>query len=184
MGSGKISKNISEILQELGQDPNSANLRDTPERVAQSLNVLTSGYEEKLMSISDYALFEAQYNEMVVVLNIEFYSMCEHHLLPFFGRCHVAYIPNKKIIGISKIPQIIDMFARRLQLQENLTKEIGESLDRCLQPKGCAIIMEAQHLCMMMRGVQKQNSFITTQYKSKDFKNEKEFQTFYSQIRT
>jgi GTP cyclohydrolase I len=153
---------IKSLLMELGEDPNREGLRDTPRRVEKSLRFLTSGYETDIDSILNNALFTVEYNEMVIVRNIDFYSTCEHHLLPFFGKCHVAYLPDTKVIGLSKIPRVVDVFARRLQVQERLTSQIAETIRDKVHPHGVAVVMEATHLCMAMRGVEKQNSLTVT----------------------
>ena len=149
---------IRKILMELGEDPQRDGLVKTPERVDRSLRYLTSGYQKSAEELLNGALFDVAYDEMVIVKDIEVFSLCEHHLLPFFGKCHVAYIPNGKIIGLSKIPRLVDMFARRLQVQERLTTQIAETIREKIHPKGVAVVIEAQHLCMIMRGVEKQNS--------------------------
>ncbi|HIG48508.1 MAG TPA: GTP cyclohydrolase I FolE [candidate division Zixibacteria bacterium] len=146
------------LLTEVGEDPDREGLQRTPLRVAQSLRFLTRGYSQDIETIVNGAIYEEDYDEMVSVQNIEFYSLCEHHLLPFFGQCHVAYIPDGKIIGLGKIPRIVDVFARRLQLQERLTNQIAQTIQEQLTPRGVAVVMEAEHLCMMMRGVEKQHS--------------------------
>ena len=153
---------IRRLLIDVGEDPGRQGLKDTPRRVEQSLRFLTSGYTADLDAVINDALFEGEYNEMVIVRDIDFYSLCEHHLLPFFGKCHVAYIPDGKVIGLSKIPRIVDVFARRLQVQERLTSQIAETLSTRVAPLGVAVVMEATHLCMAMRGVEKQNSVTTT----------------------
>lgn len=150
------------ILEELGEDIHREGLKDTPERAASSMRYLTKGYHESLDDIINGALFESEMSEMVIVKHIEMYSMCEHHLLPFFGKCHVGYLPNGKVIGLSKIARIIDYYARRLQIQERLTSEIATCIERITGARGVAVVIEAQHLCMMMRGVEKQNSVMTT----------------------
>ena len=149
---------VEQMLGAIGEDPQREGLLRTPERVAESLEYLVSGHQQKLSDIVGEALFEEDCDEMVLVRDIEFYSLCEHHLLPFFGQCHVAYIPDGKIIGLGKIPRIVDMFARRLQLQERLTNQIAQTIQDQLNPRGVAVVMEAEHLCMMMRGVEKQHS--------------------------
>lgn len=151
-----------EHLTLIGEDPEREGLLKTPERVAKAAQFLTHGYGLDPDAILRSALFEEDYSQMVVVKDIEVYSMCEHHMLPFFGRAHVAYIPNGRIVGLSKIPRVVDVFARRLQVQERLTLEIRDAVDRVLQPEGVAVVIEAQHLCMMMRGAEKQNSMTTT----------------------
>ena len=157
-----ISKNVETLLQEIGENPHREGLLKTPERVAKSYEFLTSGYKVDIPKIVNGAVFEEQYDEMVIVKDIDFYSMCEHHMLPFYGKVHVAYVPNGKIIGLSKNSRIVDAFARRLQVQERMTKEIADTLDDILDPKGVAVVAEGYHMCMMMRGVQKQNSITTT----------------------
>ena len=167
-----FQKNIRDIIVELGEDPEREGLVKTPERVERSLRFLTRGYHQKLEEVVNGALFEAESDDMVIVRNIEFFSMCEHHMLPFFGKCHVGYIPNKKIIGVSKIARIVDMFARRLQVQERLTKEISHALMEILDAEGVGVVMDAQHLCMQMRGVEKQNSVMTTSSMLGSFRRE------------
>jgi GTP cyclohydrolase I len=152
---------VRQILLELGEDPEREGLLRTPKRVDRALHFLTAGYHQNIDEILNGALFEEKYNEMVIVKDIDFYSLCEHHLLPFYGKCHVAYIPNGKVVGLSKIPRIVDVFARRLQLQERLTTQIAKALMKALNPDGVAVVTEARHLCMMMRGVQKQNTVVT-----------------------
>jgi GTP cyclohydrolase I len=153
---------IKRLLAELGEDPEREGLRDTPRRVEQSLRFLTNGYRVNLDDVINNALFTVEYSEMVIVRDIDFYSLCEHHLLPFFGKCHVAYLPNTRVIGLSKIPRIVDMFARRLQVQERLTSQIADAIRERTAPLGVAVVMEATHLCMAMRGVERQNSVTTT----------------------
>lgn len=153
---------IRQLLTTLGEDPNREGLIETPRRVDQSLRALTSGYTADIDVVINDALFTVDYNEMVIVRDIDFYSLCEHHLLPFFGKCHIAYLPDGKVIGLSKIPRLVDVFARRLQVQERLTLEIAETIRDRVHPLGVAVVMEATHLCMAMRGVQKQNSVTTT----------------------
>ena len=167
-----MQKNIREILVELGEDPEREGLLKTPERVDRSLRFLTRGYRQKLEDVVNGALFEAESDDMVIVRDIEFFSMCEHHMLPFFGKCHVGYIPNGKIIGVSKIARIVDMFARRLQVQERLTKEIAHALQDILDAEGVGVVMDARHLCMQMRGVEKQNSVMTTSSMLGSFRRE------------
>ncbi len=150
------------ILEEIGENPAREGLVNTPERVARAFRFLTSGYREDIDQILNGALFDVHYDEMVIVKDIEIYSLCEHHLLPFFGKCHVGYIPNTKVIGLSKIPRIVEVFARRLQVQERLTQQIAETIRDKIDPKGVAVIIEGHHLCMMMRGVEKQNSSMIT----------------------
>jgi GTP cyclohydrolase IA len=153
---------IRQLLAELGEDPSREGLRDTPKRVEKSLRFLTSGYAADVDDVLNNALFSVDYNEMVIVKDIDFYSLCEHHLLPFFGRCHVAYLPQGRVIGLSKIPRLVDIFARRLQIQERLTSQIAQTIEEKLNPLGVAVVVEATHLCMSMRGVEKQNSFAVT----------------------
>ncbi|NRA97349.1 MAG: GTP cyclohydrolase I FolE [Planctomycetes bacterium] len=153
---------VKQQLTHLGEDPSREGLVRTPERVAKSFEFLTSGYRTDVQSLINGAIFEEDCSEMVLVRDIEIYSLCEHHMLPFFGRAHVAYIPNGRIIGLSKIPRIVDAFARRLQVQERLTQQVAEALNDALEPRGVAVVIEARHLCMMMRGVEKQNSSATT----------------------
>ncbi len=153
---------VRQLLHAMGEDPEREGLASTPRRVAQSLEFLTSGYAADLDAIVNDALFTVPHNEMVIVRDIDFYSLCEHHLLPFFGKCHVAYIPDGKVIGLSKIPRIVDVFARRLQVQERLTSQVANTIRDRVTPLGVAVVMEATHLCMAMRGVEKQNSITTT----------------------
>jgi GTP cyclohydrolase I len=153
---------IRQLLAELGEDPTREGLLNTPKRVEKALKFLTSGYEANIDEVLNGALFTVDYNEMVIVKDIDFYSLCEHHLLPFFGKCHVAYIPTTKVIGLSKIPRLVDVFSRRLQVQERLTNQIANIILDTIHPMGVAVVMEATHLCMSMRGVEKQNSFAVT----------------------
>lgn len=153
---------LRRLIEELGEDPEREGLVRTPHRVWESLAFLTDGYNRDVMEVVGEALFEELYDEMVTVRDIEFYSLCEHHMLPFFGRCHVAYIPNGRIVGLSKLPRIVDLFSHRLQVQERLTTQIAQALQEVLQPRGVGVVIEASHLCMMMRGVEKQNSRTTT----------------------
>ena len=153
---------IKELIIKIGENPEREGLISTPRRVEDAYKFLTSGYKENLDDIVNNAVFESENNEMIIVQDIEFYSLCEHHILPFFGKCHIGYIPNKKIIGLSKMARITDHFSRRLQLQERLTSEIAESIEKILNPVGVGVVMEGMHLCMMMRGVQKQNSYAVT----------------------
>jgi len=159
---GRIANAYRELLDAIGEDPGREGLRRTPGRAARAMEFLTQGYRQDLEGIINGAIFESTASEIILVKDIELYSMCEHHLLPFTGRAHVAYIPNGKVIGLSKVARIVDVFARRLQIQENLTTQIAESLMRCLEPSGVAVVVEAKHLCMMMRGVEKQNSVMKT----------------------
>jgi GTP cyclohydrolase I len=158
----RIANAYRELLDAIGEDLDREGLRRTPGRAAGALEFLTQGYRQDLEEIINDAVFESTASEIILVKDIELYSMCEHHLLPFIGRAHVAYIPNGKVIGLSKVARIVDAFARRLQIQENLTTQIAESLMRCLEPSGVAVVVEAKHLCMMMRGVEKQNSVMKT----------------------
>ncbi len=153
---------IRELLAHLGEDPDREGLRRTPERVKETLEFLTHGYQEDPARLFTSARFVEQYDEMVLVKEIDFWSLCEHHMIPFFGKCHVAYIPDGRIIGLSKVPRLVDIFSRRLQVQERLTCQIAETLQEHLKPKGVAVVLEAQHLCTMMRGVQKQNTRMVT----------------------
>ena len=158
----RIADAYRELLQGIGEDTEREGLRRTPDRAARALEFITQGYRQNLDEIINGAVFESGASEIILVKDIELYSLCEHHLLPFIGRAHVAYLPNGKVIGLSKVARIVDVFARRLQIQENLTTQIAESLMRCLEPSGVAVVVEAKHLCMMMRGVEKQNSVMKT----------------------
>ena len=158
----KLKEITKSLLSEIGEDPTRAGLINTPERVAKAWDFFSQGYRANVQEIVNGAIFEEDCSEMVVVRDIEFFSMCEHHMIPFFGRCHVGYLPNKKIIGLSKIPRIVDAFSQRLQVQERLTSQIAETLMDILDPIGVGVVMEGRHLCMQMRGVEKQNSFATT----------------------
>ena len=153
---------IRKLLADLGEDPDREGLRDTPKRVEKAYRFLTSGYDADIDRVLNNALFTVDYSEMVIVKDIDFYSLCEHHLLPFFGKCHVAYIPSDKVIGLSKVPRLVDIFARRLQVQERLTNQIADVVRDKIKPIGVAVVVEATHLCMSMRGVEKQNSFAVT----------------------
>jgi GTP cyclohydrolase I len=174
MDKDKIQKLIHELLLELGEDTRREGLVKTPERVAKSWEYIARGYDQNVRDVINGALFEENARGMVIVRDIEFYSMCEHHLLPFFGVAHIGYIPDKKLLGISKIPRIVDMFARRLQLQERLTQQIADTLFEILQPKGLGVVMEARHMCMQMRGVQKSRSITTTSAVLGEFHDEAE----------
>ncbi len=158
----RLEKLIKEQLKLMGEDPKREGLQKTPHRVAKSLRFLTKGYHEDVASILNGAVFNEEYKEMVIVKDIDYFSMCEHHLLPFYGKIHIAYIPNGKIVGLSKIPRLVDMFARRLQVQERMTKEIAMTIYDVLNPEGVAVVCEGKHMCMMMRGVEKQHSLATT----------------------
>mgnify|MGYP001162123433 CR=1 FL=1 len=175
----KLAKSIKSVLSEIGEEPAREGLIKTPERVAKSITYLTKGYKEDPSKILKSAMFTEDYSQMVLVKDIELYSLCEHHMLPFFGKVHIGYIPNGYIVGLSKLPRIVDVFARRLQVQERLTDEIKDCLQNTLDPKGVAVVIEAQHLCMQMRGVQKQHSSTTTSAFSgvflKDEKTRSEF---------
>ena len=170
-GSDPLEGAIHTMLRELGEDPQREGLLHTPGRVARSLRFLTSGYHQELDKVLNGALFPVAYDEMVIVKDIEVFSLCEHHLLPFFGKCHVAYIPNQKVIGLSKIPRVVDIFAKRLQIQERLTTQIAEALMERIKPQGVGVIIEAKHLCMIMRGVEKQNSVAVTSHMTGVFKD-------------
>ena len=157
-----LEESIRTLFALLGENPDREGLKKTPKRFLEMLKYLTNGYQQNLSALIDEAIYQSDMDEMVIVKNIEIYSLCEHHLLPFFGKCHIAYLPNGKIIGISKLGRIVDMFAKRLQVQENLTKQIAESILTATDAKGVGVIIEARHLCMIMRGVEKQNSGMTT----------------------
>ena len=169
-----IAAHMKEVLKALGEDPNRDGLVRTPERTEKALRYLTSGYSADVNQIVNGALFDVNYDEVVIVRDIEFFSMCEHHLLPFFGKMHVAYLPESRVIGLSKIPRLVDVFARRLQIQERLTQQVAETLQELLQPKGVAVICEARHFCMMMRGVEKQHSGAITSAMLGAFRENKE----------
>lgn len=160
--SDKLTESYADILTEIGEDLNRDGLKDTPKRAAKAMQFLTRGYQQSLDEVVNDAIFESDNDEMVIVKDIELYSMCEHHMLPFIGKCHVAYLPTGKVIGLSKIARIVDMFGRRLQIQENMTKEIAEAIMSVTKASGVGVIIEAKHMCMMMRGVEKQNSVMTT----------------------
>ena len=164
-----IAGNVLDVLTELGENPEREGLKKTPERVAKAYQFLTHGYAEDAEEILEGALFEEEYDEMILVKDIELYSLCEHHMLPFYGKAHVAYIPNGRIVGLSKIPRTVEVFARRLQVQERLTLQIREAIDSVLKPHGTAVVIEARHLCMMMRGAEKQSSMTTTSAVSGEF---------------
>jgi len=168
-----LSKKYHTILKEIGENPSREGLLKTPERVAKALQFLTHGYDLDPHSILKSAKFREDYKQMVIVKDIEIYSMCEHHMLPFFGKAHVAYIPNNYIVGLSKIPRVVDAYARRLQVQERLTTEIRDCIQETLEPLGVAVVIEAKHLCMQMRGIQKQNSITTTSAFTGEFENER-----------
>src|SRR5579862_3083099 len=161
-GAGKIAELVRAMIVQVGEDPSREGLRRTPERFEKALRYLTSGYRQDPEKLLNGAMFSVGYDEMVVVKDIELYSLCEHHLLPFFGKCHVAYIPNKKVVGLSKIARLVNMYARRLQIQERLTSQIAKTIEDKLSPQGVGVIIEARHLCMVMRGVEKQHSAAVT----------------------
>ena len=170
-GEDALENLVVRALDEIGEDPSREGLTRTPKRVAKSLRYLTSGYRQDPDKVLNDALFSVRYDEMVIVRDIEVFSLCEHHLLPFFGRCHVAYLPNRKVIGLSKIPRLVDVFARRLQVQERLTTQIAETIMEKVRPRGVGVIIEARHLCMIMRGVEKQNSVAVTSAMLGSFRN-------------
>lgn len=158
----EFSRLIRRQLELLGEDPDRDGLAKTPDRVAKSFAFLTSGYSQNPKEVLNDALFDVRSDEMVIVKDIDFYSLCEHHLLPFFGKCHIAYLPSAKVVGLSKLPRLVELFARRLQVQERMTTEIAQTISELIQPQGVAVVIEAQHLCMAMRGVEKQNSYALT----------------------
>ena len=162
MNHQRVRDAIEVVLAEVGEDPTREGLVRTPDRVAKAFEFLTSGYDTDVRTVINDALFTVDYSEMVIVKDIDFYSLCEHHLLPFFGKCHVAYLPRDKVVGLSKIPRLVEMFSRRLQVQERLTNQIAQTLSDVLNPLGVGVVVEATHLCMLMRGVEKQNSFAVT----------------------
>ncbi len=178
----RISGHYEHILKDLGEDPSRDGLLKTPERVGKALQFLTHGYDLDPVAILNSAKFKEDYKQMVIVKDIEIYSMCEHHMLPFFGKAHIAYIPNQYIVGLSKIPRVADAFARRLQVQERLTTEIRDCIQETLKPLGVAVVIEAQHLCMQMRGIQKQNSITTTSAFTGEFENDRTRSEFISLI--
>ncbi|HWK31794.1 MAG TPA: GTP cyclohydrolase I FolE [Terriglobales bacterium] len=173
LGSTRLEELTRELLQRLGEDPTRDGLLRTPERMAKALQFLTRGHQEHPHDILRGALFDVDYDEMVIVKDIEMFSLCEHHVLPFFGKVHVAYIPNGKVIGLSKIPRLVDVFARRLQVQERLTTQIAETIQEAINPQGVGVIVEARHLCMMMRGVEKQHSSTITSAMLGAFRDER-----------
>ena len=180
-----MQQQIKDILIEIGEDPEREGLVKTPERVEKAWQFLMRGYNQDLTKVINGAVFEAESDDMIIVRNIEFFSMCEHHMLPFFGRCYVGYIPQKKILGVSKIARIVDMFARRLQIQERLTRQVADSIMECIDAEGVGVVCEAQHLCMQMRGVEKQHSVMTTSAMLGTFRKEAETrQEFLKLIRT
>jgi GTP cyclohydrolase I len=163
---------VRRVLQQMGEDPDRDGLRGTPRRIEQAFKFLTSGYVQDVDRLLNNALFDVKYDEMVIVSDIDFFSLCEHHLLPFFGKCHVAYLPNKKVIGLSKIARLVEMFSRRLQVQERLTTQIAEIIQEKISPLGVGVVIEAQHMCMIMRGVEKQNSRAITSAMLGSFRQE------------
>ena len=175
----KLKTLTEELLKEIGEDVNRKGLLKTPERVSNSWRFLTKGYSEDISKIVNGAIFDENYDEMVTIKSVDFFSLCEHHLLPFFGKAHIAYIPNGKVIGLSKIPRIVEVFARRLQLQERMTQNIAETISTVLEPKGVAVLLEGKHMCMQMRGVEKQNSITSTSFMTgvfrEDSKTRREF---------
>jgi GTP cyclohydrolase I len=179
--SQEIEQLVNGLLVGLGEDPSREGLRKTPERVTKMFEFLTKGYSENVAEVLKKAVFTERYSEMVIVKDIDFYSLCEHHMLPFYGKCHIAYIPKGKIVGLSKLPRLVEVFSRRLQVQERLTQQIADTLYQVLKPQGVGVVMEARHLCMMMRGVEKQNSVATTSAMlgsfRKDVKTRSEFLT-------
>jgi GTP cyclohydrolase I len=168
-----FEKNVNELLKFVGEDPKRPGLAKTPRRVVQSLKYLTSGYNKNIKEVLNEAIFEEPYDEMVTVKDIEIFSLCEHHLLPFYGKCHVAYIPDGKIIGLSKIPRLVEVFARRLQVQERLTMQVANCLNEAIEPLGVGVVVEAYHLCMAMRGVEKQHSVAVTSYMLGAFRSDR-----------
>lgn len=169
----KIEDHYRDVLRFVGEDPAREGLLRTPHRVTEALKYLTSGYHQDIQTLLNGAIFQEEYDDMVVVKDIEFYSLCEHHLLPFFGKAHVAYIPNGRIVGLSKIPRLVDMFARRLQVQERLTTEIAQAIEQALQPRGVGVVLEAAHMCMRMRGVQKQDASMVTSHVMGTFRTDR-----------
>jgi GTP cyclohydrolase I len=169
---GKMTELYSALISSVGEDISREGLVKTPERAAKAMAYLTSGYEKSLKEVINGAVFESSSDEMVMVKQIEFYSLCEHHLLPFFGKCHVAYIPNGKVLGLSKVARVVDIFARRLQIQEELTQQISQAIMDAVEAKGVAVVMEAKHMCMMMRGVERQHAVMTTQSMTGVFKTD------------
>jgi GTP cyclohydrolase I len=169
----RIADKYRSILQDIGENPDREGLQKTPERVAKALQFLTHGYQLDPAAILRSAMFDEEYQQMVIVKDIELYSLCEHHVLPFFGKCHVAYIPKGRIVGLSKIPRVVDAYARRLQVQERLTMDIRNCIEEALRPQGVAVVIEAQHMCMVMRGIQKQHSIATTSAFTGEFNTDK-----------
>jgi len=173
----ELAENVARMLRLLGEDPDREGLVRTPVRVAQSLEFLTAGHRQNLREVLNDALFEVEYAEMVIVRGIDFFSMCEHHMLPFYGKAHVAYLPRKKVVGLSKLPRIVDMYARRLQVQERMTSDIANAIFQAVEPYGVGVVIEAKHLCMMMRGVEKQNSETVTSAMLGTFKDDPKTRT-------
>ncbi|MBL0308697.1 MAG: GTP cyclohydrolase I FolE [Bacteroidetes bacterium] len=179
-----LKKNYSEIIKTLGEDPNREGLARTPERIAKAMHFMTQGYQLDAIEILKSAIFDEHHSEMIIVKDIELFSLCEHHLLPFYGRAHIAYIPNGKIVGLSKLARVVDVFSRRLQVQERLTCQIRNCVQEALQPLGVAVVVEAKHLCMMIRGVEKQNSTTTTSAFTGEFENHSTRSEFINLIST
>jgi GTP cyclohydrolase I len=178
----QLQEVIEQLLKLVGEDPSRDGLVKTPERVAKMFNFLTKGYTQDVDEVLNGALFPIKYDEMVIVKDIDFFSLCEHHLVPFFGKCHIAYLPDKKVIGLSKLPRIVEVFSRRLQVQERLTQQIAETLQEKMKPQGVAVVMEAQHLCMMMRGVEKQNATAITSAMLGGFRTRRETREEFLQL--
>jgi GTP cyclohydrolase I len=178
----RIEQLIEALLKELGEDPARQGLEKTPARLERSLSFLTAGYAQDPNAILSQAVFEESYDEMLIVKDIDFYSLCEHHLLPFFGRAHVAYVPDGRIVGLSKLARVVEVYSRRLQVQERLTNEIANAIQRVLEPKGVAVVLEARHLCMMMRGVQKQNSVAITSAMLGEFQQDQKTRSEFMQL--
>lgn len=184
LSSASTEELLRELLVRLGEDPNRDGLLKTPERMHKSLEYLTKGYDQDASKVLQGALFDVPYDEMVIVKDIEMFSLCEHHILPFFGKVHVAYIPNGKVLGLSKIPRLVDIFARRLQVQERLTVQIAETIQNAIEPQGVGVVIEARHLCVMMRGIEKQHSSAVTSHMLGSFRNsDKTREEFLSLIR-
>jgi len=177
LGSATVQQIYAELLTRFGEDPARDGLLNTPKRMEKSMAFLTQGYNQSVEEVLHGALFDVDYDEMVIVKDIEFYSLCEHHLLPFFGKAHIAYVPHGKVVGLSKLPRIVDVFARRLQVQERLTHQIADAIDEAIHPQGVAVVMEAEHLCMMMRGVEKQHSQTVTSAMVGVFKSQPQTRT-------
>ena len=182
MNQDKIKDNIKKLLENIGEDPNREGLLKTPHRSAKSWSFLTKGYNQDLDSLVNKAIFYESYDDMVIIKDIDFFSLCEHHLLPFFGKAHIGYIPNGKVIGLSKVPRIVEMFSRRLQLQERLTQQVAEAILSVLEPKGVGVFLEGQHMCMQMRGVQKTNSYSSTSCMLGIFRKEEKTRKEFLQI--